>query len=30
MKKLPFVSKAIKNDQQKQAIQKYFKDKVRL
>ena len=29
IKKFPVVSKAIKNDQQKQAIQKYFKDKVR-
>ena len=28
VKKLPFVSKSIKNDQQKLAVQRYFKDKI--
>ncbi|XP_067944025.1 uncharacterized protein [Watersipora subatra] len=28
VKKLPFISKAIKNDQQKLAVQRYFKDKI--
>lgn len=30
VKKLPFISKSIKNDQQKMAVQRYFKDKVLL